>query len=317
MDIPIDEIRVVILILTFMYASYLDLKSRRVPDKVWIPGAFLGIGLVAIEVIVTESLIPIAEASVSVLLIGFIAFLLFKFRIFYGADYKAFVFIGLVAPVTPEILEFPIHNYDLGSVDPQIYFDGNIYLFLSDVNAHIATNLFAFTVLVNSSIFGISYFFLNAYHNISKGNFNIRRPLRSICARKLKVSDITEEHVHIVIESESDNWFVRGLQFIRNGIGGVSGDFYRDYLEWHRDQKFNSPNDEIKDLEEIDLQSFSEDSDEWIINNPQDDQKDAEIVLDTDEVWVTPGIPFIVPMTLGIIFGIFVGNIWYLILMAL
>jgi preflagellin peptidase FlaK len=317
MEFPVDGIRVVILISTFIYASYLDIDSRKVPDKVWIPGALIGIGLIIIEVILNDNLIPIAEVAVSVTLIGLIAFLLFRFRIFYGADYKAFVFIALLVPVTPDFLGFPIYSYDLGSVDPQIYFDGNIYLFLSDLNAHIATNLFGFTVLVNSSIFGITYFFTNAYHNILDGNFRLSRPLRSTCARKMETSDVPDKYVHIVMETESQNWFIRGLQFIRNGIGGISGDFYRDYLEWHRNQKFNSPTDEIEDLEEIDLQSFAEESDEWIIDSPEEDRENAEVILEKDKVWVTPGIPFIVPMTLGIIFATFIGNIWYLLLIFL
>lgn len=317
MEIPIDEIRVIVLILTLLYASYTDIKSRKVSDNVWVPGLIVGLVITGYEMVAKDPYVVASESVISVAVVGIISYLLYRYRIFYGADYKAFIFVAVIMPVSPEILNLPLYGYDLGSVDPRLIVDGSPLLYLTDLNAHLATQLFGFTVLVNSSLFGFVYFLLNIYHNIRDGNFEFNRPLRSASARKMSSSDITDLHVQVIEPSESDNLVRRGFEFIKNGIQGVGSEFYSDYLEWHRDQKFNSPSDTLSDIEEFDIESFSEDSDNWIIDNPEEDKEKAMIVLNNDKVWVTPGIPYIVPITLGVLSAIVLGNIWYFIMLVL
>lgn len=317
MEIPIDELRVVVLVVTLIYASYTDIKSRRVSDNVWVPGMIIGLLILGYESYTEDPYIVVSEFAVSLVVVGIISYILYRYKIFYGADYKAFVFIAVVMPVAPDILSLPLYGYDLGSTDPSILVDGGLTVYLADVNAHLATQLFGFTVLVNSSLFGFVYFILNIYHNVRNGNFELGKPLRSTCARKIDSSNITDMHVQVIKPSDSDNFFKRGYQFIRNGIHGVSSEFYTDYIEWHRDQKFNSPSDKISDIENFDIESFSEDSDDWIINEPDKDREKANLVLEKDEVWATPGIPYIVPITLGVISSIIIGNIWYVVMLLL
>lgn len=316
MEIPIDEIRVVVLVVTLIYASYTDIQSRRVSDNVWVPGLIVGLLIIGYEFATKDPYVIATEAVVSLAVVGVISYLLYRYRIFYGADYKAFIFIAVLMPVSPEILDLPFYNYDLGSVDPRLLIDGGASSYLADLNAHLATQLFGFTVLVNSSLFGFVYFLLNIYHNVRDGNFTIKKPLRSTCARKISSSDITDTHVQVIKPSESDSYLGRGVEFIKNGIQGVSSEFYSDYLEWHRDQKFNSPSDSLSDIEEFEIEAFAEDSEDWIIDNPEKDKQKAMLVLDNEEVWVTPGIPYIVPITLGVISAIVLGNIWYVIMLS-
>lgn len=312
MTIPIDEIRVGVILITLLYASYTDLKRRRVDNKVWIPAGLIGLLLIGYESYTQGVAETLVIATISVVVIGGLSYILFYFRVIYGADYKAFVIIALLVPTHPEILNFPIYDLSVESVGSKIVSSENIVELFIESNRYIALTNFGFSVLVNSAICSVVYFFMNAYHNIKNDEFKLNRPLRSICAKRIRSEDITEYHAQVIKESERDNFIYRGIEFLSNGLKGVSADFYRDYLEWHRNRRFTSEDDDISDIEDIKIEKFSEISDEWIIDNPRDDKKLAEIILGRDKVWVTPGIPFIVPMTLGVILSIFLGNIWYI-----
>jgi len=313
MDELVSLVRIITLIITFGYATYLDIRTRIVPDIVWIPGIAIGICCLLYELITENSTVVVAEVAVSALLVFIFARLLYYFRIFYGADYKALVFISIVAPTTPIIMGIPLFTYDIGSVNPSL-FSENLAMFLSELNEHIATNLFAFTVLANSTLFGVIFFVTTGVQNIRDGNFSVRRPLRSISAKKIPSSEVPERKVQVIETSEKSNPIIRGYKYIRNGINGISSSFYQDYLEWYHNQDFNSPSAGLDDIDEFDLESFSNDSDEWVIENFEEDKRKTEVVLRENNVWVTPSLPYILPLFLGLLSAVFIGNILYLLL---
>lgn len=317
MNIPIDEIRVAVIVVTLLYASYTDIKRRRVSNKVWIPASVVAVFLIGYESYSEGLAETLSIVTLSVVVIGGLSYILFYFRVIYGADYKAFVVVALLIPTHPEVLQFPIYNLSVESIGTEIVSSDDLGDLFVDVNRYLALNNFGFSVLVNSAICSVVYFFMNAYHNIVNGEFSARRPLRSVCARKIESENITEQHAQVIGETERDNFMYRGIEFLSNGLKGISADFYRDYLEWHRNRRFTSEDDGISDLEEIKVEKFSEESEEWIIDDPQQDKRMAEIILGNEKVWITPGIPFILPMTLGVILSLVFGNLWYILVFLL
>lgn len=317
MTIPVDEIRVAVILLILLYASYTDIKRRRVDNRVWIPPMIIAAGLIGYEAYTVGALETFAVTLLSVSVIGGLAYVLFYFRVIYGADYKAFVVIALLLPTHPEFMNFPIYDMSVESTSSDLVDVDNLGELFFAANRHIALHTFGFTVLINSALCSVVYFFMNAYHNIRVGQFDIKRPLRSTCAKQIPAEEITDHHAQVIRETESNNPIRRGIEFLSNGLKGVSADFYRDYLEWHRNRRFKSEEAELSDIDEIEVGEFAEESEEWVIDDPKEDKELAEIILNKDEIWITPGIPFIVPMTLGVIFSIFLGNLWFIFIFLL
>lgn len=310
----IDGIRIITILAVLLYASYTDIQTRKVPNWVWATPMIIAGLLISYEAYTYDHIEILVSVFISVLFTGGLAYILFKFRIFYGADYKAFVVIALLVPTTPEVLTIPIYDITEFASISEVVDSRSTRSALLAINRYIAIKSFGFTVFVNASLFSVVFFFINAYRNIRDGNFSIYRPLRSISAQKISADKISDKHVQYIGQSNSTNPLIRGFQFIRNGLGGVSSEFYRDYMTWYRNKKFNSPDATLDDIEEFDMESFAEENEDWVIEDYENDKKKAEEVLQNDEIWVTASIPFIIPITLGVIFGLIFGNICYMVL---
>ena len=105
--VVINIFRVIIGSVILLYASYTDIKTRKADNKLWlIMGASGGILLIlqwifaGFENIYYLIFVP--------LMIGFI-YLLFQIRLIYGgADAKALMALSILAPVFPNLINFPI-----------------------------------------------------------------------------------------------------------------------------------------------------------------------------------------------------------------
>ncbi|MHA1712420.1 MAG: prepilin peptidase [Candidatus Freyarchaeota archaeon] len=83
-------------LLTLSYASYLDVKSKMVQNKVWIAPFTLGIALMTLKVKMLL-LLP-EEAYMDIVAALSLAYLLHRFRILGGADCKAIILTSILAP---------------------------------------------------------------------------------------------------------------------------------------------------------------------------------------------------------------------------
>lgn len=312
----INLVRIVTILVVLGYATYTDVKTRKVRDAVWFFPILIGLLTFVYEAYKFDATETVVTTLLSLILVGGVAFVLFRLRIFYGADYKSFVVIALLFPTTPQVTEaFPIYDTSFAFDESEILDSDSIKQLLTSVNRYVAIEMFGFSVFVNSSLLSVVYFFTNGYHNIVSSNFDIRRPLRSLCARKIEASNITEVHAQYVRETSSKNPIHRGIQFIQNGLRGVSSSFFKDYIEWHRNKKFNSPDETLDDIDELKLEEFRDDKEDWVITNVERDKEIAMEVIRKEEIWVTPSIPYILIINLGVISSLVVGNIWYSIMM--
>jgi preflagellin peptidase FlaK len=313
--ITTDLLRVLVILPVLLYASYTDILDRRVDDKVWAIPTFLALILLSWDAYVSTTPASVALAALfSMITVGGVSYIIYHFRIFYGADYKAFLLIAILFPWHPEIGSLPIFDfvqfYEMGEIF-------NIYSFDNIINTLVtysAMDLFGFTVFVNTTVFSITYFVINSGHNMKSGSFKIYKPLRSLCARQVRVSELDNIHAQIVNESKSTNKISQGVEFIRNGLTGLSTDFFRDYETWYCENKTVSQNVDINDIDDLDFDAFLKDNEDWASTNPEEDKQRIRDILARDTVWVTPGVPFIVPITLGLISALTLGNIMYIVL---
>ena len=312
--ISTDLLRIAIIIPVLLYASYTDILSRRVQDSVWAVPTLLALILLGYDAYTGDALAVGLAAAFSFITVGGFAYIIYQLRIFYGADYKAFLLIAILFPWHPVISSFPLYDFT-------IIYDMNVVLsssepVLSSLLTYSAVNLFGFTVFVNTTLFSISYFILNIIHNIKNDKFELSKPLRTTCARNVPVSELNTMHAQIIDTPKSENQIKRGYEFITNGLNGLSTDFFRDYESWYENTQTVSKDIDINNVE-LKLKEFVQDNEEWIMTDEQEDIHKIREILNKDTIWVTPGVPFIVPITLGVISSIIFGNLIYLTLSLL
>lgn len=326
--LAVDIIRVIVLLSTLVYASYTDYMTRTVSNKLWYFPIVSGFIIILYEFILRDPLKVGVSVLISVSIMLTIGYTLYKTRIFYGADYRAFFVIGLLIPVQPDILQFPIYDFS------QQYANANnlpfvlrynlqnsfkeFNILLKELILHISFNVYGISVFVNSSIVTTVFFVTNVYHNIKNNNFSIKRPLRSLTARRVSTKNIDEVHSIIIDQSEKDNFIYRGINYLKNGLYGLSTGFYADYMEWYRKSNKINKNKNLDDLDEIKLEEFIDANESWHITGDDEIQSvknRTEKYLEKDFVWVTMSTPFIISITVGSIISILFGNLAYILLL--
>ncbi len=94
-------IRSATLILTYAFASYYDVKTREVPDKLWILPVAIGIPLLVYDIMCSNSLYSAFLIVFSFTLSTLLAIILFYNGFFGGADAKAIISAGILMPRYP------------------------------------------------------------------------------------------------------------------------------------------------------------------------------------------------------------------------
>lgn len=325
----VDIIRVIVLLSTLLYASYSDYMTRTVSNKLWYFPIVSGFIIILYELIIRDPLTVGISTVISVSIMLTLGYILYKTRIFYGADYRAFFVIGLLVPVQPDILQFPIYDFSqytnvnnlpfLLRYNLQSDFK-EFNILIKELILHISFNVYGISVFVNSSIVTTVFFVTNVYHNIKNDNFDIKRPLRSLTARKISTKNMDEIHSIIIEQSEEDNFIYRGINYLKSGLYGLSTGFYTDYMEWYRQSNNINKNKNLEDIDEIKLKQFIDANDSWHITENDEIQSiknRTEKYLDKDSVWVTMSTPFIISITVGSIISILFGNLAYILLLIL
>lgn len=311
-----DILRVIVSLAVLSYASYADIKTRRVTDKIWGVMYSVAVIILVYEAYTSgEYVTTITEVGISIALVGGASYVLYRLNIFYGADYKAMVGVAVMFPVFPELGAIPINDFSyFTSASELLSSTSSITKFLLELNMYVGTVLFGFAMFTNTAVLSVVFFLSNTFHNLKNGDFDIKHPLRSACARKIRKEDVTTSYAKIIEEIDEENPVKRGWLFITRGLKGLSTQFYSDYMSWYRSKNRNNPEATLSDISEIDLEKFMEENEHWVSENIEEDKNTAEYILDKEEVWATPSIPFIVPITLGVLFGLAFGNVAFVLL---
>ncbi len=93
------ELNVLIILLTLLYASYLDLKKREIDDWVWIVSSIVGFPIMIYEHIIIQEATYVYLLIISIMLTVALAIGFYKAGLYGGADAKALITISLVLPL--------------------------------------------------------------------------------------------------------------------------------------------------------------------------------------------------------------------------
>ncbi|WP_276273517.1 prepilin peptidase [Haloarcula litorea] len=291
----------------FGWAAYRDVETRRVPDRTWLPLALLaGVLLLWQSYEVATGAVGgrgfFVRVAVSV---GFVLPLAYGFWYVGGyglADAKAFGVVAVLFPVYPV--------YRLAGV--------TLPLLPS------ALGVFSLTVLSNTVLAGLAYPLAVAGRNLLRGHLS---PVMFV-GKPVAVDDVPGEHGRLL---EGPDGVTRQ---------GLDLDALRMYLRW-RDAtlaELRTDPDRYRDPESL-PRTFEDPGDGAVATDggAPDDPWGARRFLDDVEgsaygttpaklrdgldilatervVWISPGIPFLVPTFVGLVVALTVGDVLYALL---
>ncbi|MEF8783101.1 MAG: prepilin peptidase [Haloarculaceae archaeon] len=321
----------------FGWIAYRDIETRRVPNRVWYPLAALGVVLLAWDAVIHFGGDSTALWEQRRFLIGVAFSLLFVVPLVYGfwliggfggADAKAFFVVAVLFPAYPtyNVWEFGL----TGVVFPSVQ---------SNLPA------FSLTVLSNTVLVGVAYPLVLAARNglsgyVSPGMF---------VAKPIAVERTTGEYGTLLEFPDRPLTADLSPSGLRSYFSwrGLDLDALRMYLQW-RDLTLSEvrddpgqyrdpaslpaePNDPgggvVTDGGEPTTVAREGYDDPWGAEafladiegsaygtSPEDIREGLETLTGEDVVWVSPGIPFLVPLFVGLLVSLTAGDLLFALL---
>ena len=96
-------LKTILITVTLLAASYQDIKTREIEDKIWLISGVIGALLTTYEILTTPDY-PLMVVGLSIGLTSILAFGIFYFGLYGGADAKALVAIAVTMPLAPTSL---------------------------------------------------------------------------------------------------------------------------------------------------------------------------------------------------------------------
>ena len=294
----------------FAWAAYRDLETRRVPNRIWLPLVVVGVlalawdALAVLDAATFQRRLFAVQTLVSIGFVAPLGYVFWRIGGFGGADAKAIITLAVVFPA------YPVY-YLLGGAYPA---------------SGAPLGVFSFTILSNTVVLGLLYPLALAVRNLPNGEIT---PAMFV-GRPLEVSELPREYGRLL---ETTAGFTRR---------GLDIDALRMYLRWRgasleevrtdpdrfRESAPAEPNDpgdgSIGDGGTTDagfertagdpwgVEAFCSDHDAYG-TRPADLREGLETLVEPERkrIWITPGIPFIVPMFVGLVLAITVGDLMF------
>ena len=329
----------------FAWAAYTDVRTRRIPNRVWPPLFVAGVVLLALTVQrglapgypFASNVLPAAVVSLGV--VAPVAYLFWLFGGFGGADAKALLVLSLLFPIYPVyevagvVLPLPGNENPLGS--------------------------FAFTILTNTVLAGVLYPLALFARNAANGEF----ALPMFLGKRVDAGSVDDRYGTLMGRNDGMTAGSLDLDALRMYLRwrGASLDAVRGRADELRDPATlpaqpNDPTDGNVDAHASTTESTAEepepaeaaaadrsasdvDESAGVASESTPDEDDgvedpwgAEAFLDdiegdaygtspeslragldvlaaSERVWVSPGIPFVVPMFVGLVLALTVGDL--------
>jgi len=307
------------------WAAWRDVRTRRLPNQLWYPLFAVGLLTLAVDAGGHLPLTTVADrlfvvrVGVSVLILVPFAYGLWWIGGFGGADAKALMTLAVLFPTYPVFYlqtgAYPLVTTTLG--------------------------VFSMTILTNAVLVGLCYPLYLGVRNALRGDVS----LVMFVGRRTDVAALAHEHGRLFEDEEG---------FTRSGL---DIDALRMYLRWrgttlgalradpgaYRDPgsvgETGEPTDGAvdADAERADVPStatpadFDADYDDpWAAERFLDDiegsaygttpetlREGLRVVTTRETVWLSPGVPFIVPVFLGLVVALTYGDLLFGLLRAL
>lgn len=272
----IDLLKVLVCSAFLIYACYLDIKTRRVSNRVWLVMIVAGTPFVAYELIIggSQQLIMLIISVILVYTAMASIFYLSRYigGAFGGADAKVIIVLSYIIPIYPVMnfsnLSFPLFGIPFG-IDPfEIISYAGLSFFTAAMFALISLfSSFAFTSYFNGLIIFMIIPLLIFIFNLLKLNVKEMResPLLMFIAYETKISDLRGKHVRLM------------------------HNFYEENGNVNRE-----------------LKMFGVDIDDGTLDMLERWQKKGMI---GEKVWVQALLPFMIAITLGFFTAVIFGNL--------
>jgi len=298
----------------FAWAALRDIRTRRLPNRLWPPLYAFGAILLLWE---TTRLWPLTgidgrlflvQAAISLLFVAPLGYAFWYLGAFGGADAKALIAIAVLFPTFPE------------------------YAFAGTTLPLVGTEIgvFSLTILTNTVLLGLAYPIALAGLNLLRGE----RSASMFLARPVETESLPDRHGRLF---EDDAGVTRN---------GLDLDALRMYLRWRgltladlrtEPDRFRDPDSVGKTHDPTDggthveprtdggavtgTESESVAGDPWAAARFLEDidhgaygtdaetlRGGLEVVARTDRVMVSPGMPFVVPMAIGLVVSLTYGD---------
>lgn len=322
MPTPLVDIVRLVAVPALGWAAYRDIETRRVPNDLWYPLAVVAVALLGVEAFQVSASgdafafrLFLVRVAISVLLVVPLTYAFWYVGGFGGADAKAFMTLALLLPTYPTFI--------VGGVALPRF--------------HSQIGVFSLTVLTNTVVLALGYPLVLAVRNVLDGE---RSPLVFI-GRAVPVDDLPTTHGSLLEDPDG---------VTRNGL---DLDALRMYLRWrgltladlrahdalrNPDTLPAEPNDpgdgRVVEARARDPPTTPEPvveadggADPWGAaaflaaiegtaygTTPEKLRDGLDLLCARDEVWVSPGIPFIVPTFLGLLVALTLGDLLFALL---
>ncbi|MFW5896213.1 MAG: A24 family peptidase C-terminal domain-containing protein [archaeon] len=332
-----DLLRLFVAVPIFVWAAHRDVKVRRVPNAAWVPLAVLAVVLLVADGWTAWQEGGFAASrfafrvAVSTCLVVPLAYAFWYFGAFGGADAKGLMAIALLFPTFPDLLTtgafgLPYH------VPP----------------VRTPIGVFSFTVLTNAVLAGVLYPAAVAGGNLLRGRFSwlmlVGRPvpwheipsipgslMETPRGRTRRGLDLDALRMYLrwrglsLAELRADPGHYRDPGSLPEDPGdpgdgvidgsvptGVDdGDGNGLGVATADPDALTNPDSDAEYDDPWGVEAFLEDA-EGAYGTTTEDLRDGLTVLVTrDEVWVTPGIPFMVPIAVGLLVAVTYGDVLF------
>jgi preflagellin peptidase FlaK len=313
------------------WAAYRDVETRRVPNRTWLPLGVLGLVLLAVDLwavvpptTVTDRLV-LLRTAISLGVVAPLAYLFWRLGAFGGADAKALIVLAVLFPTVPT---YVLSDVALPVVVPTL-------------------GVFSMTILTNTVVLGLAYPLGVALRNVLRRDV---APVM-LLGHRTRVAALPEAHGRLLETTAGYTRAGLDLDALRMYLRwrGTTLAALRADPETHRDPasvgETSDPTDGAVHAESDRGAASADDAatgpsetpadaagerslhdadDPWGAERFLDDIEgtaygtDAEtlreglaVVTDRESVWVSPGIPFVVPMFLGLVAALTYGDLLF------
>lgn len=319
-EIPViylDAIRTILVVSLFGLAAKHDLHDRDIPNYIWNILVIAGALMFSVQILSsTTPLQLISHYVANILLAIIVGWTLYLAGQFGGADAKAITSIAVLFPALPQLGTFTFMEsvYSIAIYTPSVAPPYDMFLPATII-----------TFLSNTAIFGLYFPARLGYKSLRNG-IDKSQTINSLLGDKIDIDDIEKNHGKIVdarIYNKSPSSSV--MQYLKCSRHGLPTLFIQDYMDWYR-EKYDS-DATVSTVNRWKLRQFVSDYNEnhddayeleFDHNDLADSVDDVEKTLkdlqNQDYVFVTPSFPFIVPMFLGILAMVTIGDIVFAVL---
>ncbi|MFB6101188.1 MAG: prepilin peptidase [Haloplanus sp.] len=311
------------------WAAWRDVRTRRVPNRLWYPLVAIGLLTLAVDasghlpITGVDDRLFLVRVGISVLVLVPLAYGLWWIAGFGGADAKALMTLAVLFPTYP-VFYLPFGAY------PQV-----------------ATNVgvFSLTILTNAVLVGFTYPVYLGARNALRGDLS---PIMFL-GRRVDVSALPAEHGRLFETTAGVTRNGLDLDALRMYLRwrGTTLAALRATPEAHRDPASvaetydptdgavdavsttdgNGADERRTDVATADGDAFD---DPWAAERfldeiegsaygttPEKLREGLRVVTTRETVWLSPGIPFLVPIFLGLLIALTYGDLLFGLLVAL